>query len=74
MNELTDLVARASEGPPQAGLAAVAQLRELVDRWEEDHVRSARREGWAWAEIARVLGRHRQAVHREYARRLSGET
>ena len=25
--------------------------------------------GWNWAEIAKRLGRHRQAVHREYARR-----
>ena len=62
-----ELVTQAAAGPPDKGLAAVAKLRKLVDEWEAAQVRKAREAGWSWAEIARVLDRHRQAVHREYA-------
>ena len=62
-----ELVAQAASGPPERGLAAVAELRKLVDRWEADQVRRARDGGWSWADIAKALQRHRQAVHREYA-------
>lgn len=64
------LVTCALEGPPDMGLAAVARLRSLVDDWERSQVERARALGWNWAEIARILGRHRQAVHREYAKVL----
>jgi hypothetical protein len=61
---------QAAAGPdPDEGLAAVARLRPLLDRWEEAQVARAREAGWNWAEIAKRLGRHRQAVHREFARR-----
>lgn len=52
---------------PHAGLAAVRELRRLLAIWEREHVDRARHDGWGWAEIARVLGRHRQSVHRQYA-------
>lgn len=52
---------------PAGGLAAVRHLRLQLERFERAHVATARRHGWSWAEIARVLGRHRQAVHRQYA-------
>jgi len=61
------LVQQAVASDPELGLGAVRVLRGLVDRWEETQVRNARQRGWNWAEIAKVLGRHRQAVHREYA-------
>jgi hypothetical protein len=63
------LVQQATNGAPEAGLRAVASLRALIDQWEESQVMRARQLGWNWAEIAKVLGRHRQAVHREYSRR-----
>ena len=47
------------------------QLRALVDEWEEVQVRSARERGFRWSEIGRLLGRHRQAVHREFARKVA---
>jgi hypothetical protein len=63
------LVRSALAEDPAAGLEAVARLRPLLDAWEEQQVARARGAGWNWAEIAKKLGRHRQAVHREYARR-----
>ncbi len=61
---------QASSGSPEEGLPAVKQLRALVDQWEEAQVRAARERGFRWAEIGRLLGRHRQAVHREFAKKL----
>lgn len=69
------LVRAAMGGDPALGLEAVARLRPLVDALEDFQVARARDAGWNWAEIAKKLGRHRQAVHREYAARsraLSG--
>ena len=63
----TELVLLAAGGNPDKGLPAVAELRRLVDEWERAQVDRARDAGWNWAEIARLLGRHRQSVHREYA-------
>ena len=56
----------ACAGPPAEGLAAVRRLRDLLDSWERAQVAAARGEGWNWSEIARVLGRSRQAVHAKY--------
>ncbi|HZT65614.1 MAG TPA: hypothetical protein VFA11_07475 [Acidimicrobiales bacterium] len=63
------LVRAAAGDGPDRGLEAVKHLRKLVDDWEEEQVRRARLAGWSWADIAARLGRHRQAVHREYASR-----
>lgn len=69
LEEALELLRGALGDDPTPGLEAVARLRPLLDAWEEEQVYRARDEGWNWAEIAKQLGRHRQAVHREYARR-----
>ena len=73
LEEATDLVRAALGSDPEIGLTAIAQLRPLLDKWEDHQVDLARDMGWNWAEIAKSLGRHRQAVHREYARRNRDE-
>jgi hypothetical protein len=73
LEEVLELVRAALADDPGAGLAAIAKLRPLVDDWEDRQVGQARTVGWNWAEIAKRLGRHRQAVHREYARRNRDE-
>jgi hypothetical protein len=63
MAELT----KAVEGrDPEVGLAAVASLRTLVDELEALHVANARRRGWSWQAIAKVLGVTRQSVHKKH--------
>ena len=69
LREPVELVRAALDSDPGAGLEAVARLRHMIDAWEDRQVEQARGMGWNWAEIAKRLGRHRQAVHREYARR-----
>lgn len=65
----TSLAASASSADPQTGLAAVASLRILLEQLEELQVDNARRHGWSWQDIARVLGVSRQAVHKKHGRR-----
>jgi DNA-directed RNA polymerase specialized sigma24 family protein len=67
--ELADVARAAATGGPHEGLAAVRWLLRQLPEWERAHVEAARAEGWSWGEIARVLGRARQPVHRRYARR-----
>ena len=66
-----ELVRAATGSEAGAALEAIRQLRPLLDTWEREQVERARQAGWNWAEIAKRLGRHRQAVHREYATRRS---
>ncbi|WP_069886173.1 helix-turn-helix domain-containing protein [Streptomyces luteocolor] len=68
MTEATDLAERAGDRDPRIGLRAVTALRKLVERLEAVQVRSARRQGWSWQEIAAELGVSRQAVHKKYGR------
>jgi hypothetical protein len=63
------LAGAASSGDPQVGLAAVASLRILLEQLEQLQVDNARRHGWSWQDIARVLGVSRQAVHKKHGRR-----
>ena len=63
------LVRQATGSDAGTALEAIRQLRPLLDEWEAQQVERARGQGWNWAEIAKRLGRHRQAVHREYATR-----
>lgn len=72
MADPTELVGAAMGADAGQGLDAIRQLRPLLDVWERDQVLRARDAGWNWAEIAKRLGRHRQAVHREYANRRDG--
>lgn len=67
MTEAITLAAAAGDRDPRTGLRAVAALRKLVDELERAHVRTARAEGWAWAEIARALGVTRQAAYKKHA-------
>jgi hypothetical protein len=63
MAELTKAV---ESRDPEVGLAAVASLRTLVDELEALHVANARRRGWSWQAIAKVLGVTRQSVHKKH--------
>jgi hypothetical protein len=56
----------AAEAIPDLGLPAVRRLRGALDGWERGQVLAARSRGWHWSEIARVLGRSRQAVQQRY--------
>lgn len=60
------LAAAAGDRDPRTGLHAVAALRKLVDQLERAQVRSARADGWSWAEIARELGVTRQAAFKKH--------
>jgi DNA-binding NarL/FixJ family response regulator len=64
-----DLAGDVDSTDPQVGLAAVASLRNLVERLEELHVANARECGWSWQEIGAALGVSKQAVHRKHGRR-----
>jgi len=70
-NEVT--LAEAASGPdPAAGLRAARALRELAERLEALQVQNARERGWSWQDIAVFLGISKQAVHKKYARVLTG--
>jgi DNA invertase Pin-like site-specific DNA recombinase len=60
------LAAAAGDRDPRTGLRAVAGLRKLLDQLERAQVRSARTQGWSWAEIARELGVTRQAAFKKH--------
>jgi biotin operon repressor len=55
---------------PADALAAVAALRRLADRLEDNAVEAAMRADWSWPQVAEALGVSRQAVHKKHARRL----
>jgi len=59
-----------AEPTPDDALAAVAALRRLADRVEDDAVERALADGWTWLRIAEALGVTKQAVHKKHARRL----
>jgi DNA invertase Pin-like site-specific DNA recombinase len=65
-NEAVALAAAAGDWDPRTGLSAVAALRKLTDQMERAQVRSARAQGWSWAEIARELGVTRQAAFKKH--------
>jgi DNA invertase Pin-like site-specific DNA recombinase len=65
-NEAITLAGAAGDRDPRTGLRAVAALRKLVDQMERAQVRSARAQGWSWAEIAKELGVTRQAAFKKH--------
>jgi Clp amino terminal domain, pathogenicity island component len=68
---LEDLVARATRWQdPGAGMAAVVEMRRLLDQLESAHVANAVRAGWSWQRIADRLGVTRQAAHHRHAARV----
>jgi hypothetical protein len=64
-----DLAGAVDSTDPEVGLAAVAALRDLVERLEDLHVANARERGWSWQDIGGALGVSKQAVHRKHGRR-----
>lgn len=60
------LASAAGDRDPRTGLRAVAALRKLVDQLERAQVRSARAQGWSWAEVAKELGVSRQAAFKKH--------
>ena len=69
VRDASKLAERAASADPAVGLRAVAALRVVVERLEALHVRSARRHGWSWQEIADELGVSKQAAHKKHAGR-----
>lgn len=65
---VSDLEQAARLTDPDAGLRAVARLRQLAEQLEAEQVAHARRAGWSWQEIASRLGVTKQTVHRKYRR------
>jgi hypothetical protein len=53
---------------PRLALIALRQLLDEDVPWlERSAIRTARREGYEWARIGRLLGRTRQAIRQRYA-------
>ena len=71
-SEVTKVAAATSSQDPEAGLAAVAALRGLVEVLEALQVENARAKGWSWQQIAARLGVTQQAVHHKDASRRFG--
>ena len=70
MAQATQVAEAASSRDPSIGLAAVAELRTLLESLEELQVRNARDQGWSWQDIASVLGVSKQAVHKKHGRAM----
>lgn len=70
MTDAKDLAESAASADPRTGLRAALALRRLADSLERLQVANARRQGWAWQEIADALEVSRQAVHKKYAKEL----
>lgn len=66
MTDAIDLATAAGDKDPGKGLRAVAALRKLVDQLERAQVKSARAQGWSWAEVAQGLGVTRQAAYKKH--------
>jgi DNA invertase Pin-like site-specific DNA recombinase len=66
MSEAITLASAAGDRDPRTGLRAVAALRKLVEQLERAQVRSARAQGWSWAEVAKELGVSRQAAFKKH--------
>lgn len=56
------------EGVPIARLAAIARAKADLARAESAAVRHARHHGMTWAEIGRVLGVSKQALHKRFGK------
>ncbi|MCE1180467.1 hypothetical protein ACQP1U_01585 [Actinomycetota bacterium] len=55
-------------GTPIERLARVATAKSEIARAEAAEVRRARLAGMSWAEIGRVLGVSKQALHKKYGK------
>jgi Clp amino terminal domain, pathogenicity island component len=64
------LVRQATQlGDPEAGLAAIVELRQRLETLEAAHVDEAVQAGWSWRRVALALGVTRQSAHARHARR-----
>jgi DNA-directed RNA polymerase specialized sigma24 family protein len=61
-----DLARAAHHDLPDQALPAIRELRTKLPEWEARAVATARDRGWTWAQIARMLGVTRQALHARY--------
>jgi hypothetical protein len=55
---------------PQRGLAAITELRRLLEELEARHVAKAIREGLSWSRVAEHLEVSKQAAHKKHAKGL----
>ena len=69
MNSTLETAVGAAGEDPDVGLRAVAALRDLSERLEILQVDNARKLGWSWPDIAKLLDVTRQTVHRKHGRR-----
>ena len=65
-DEMVELIGRLGDGP-DAGMAAVALLKDLLDEERLVQVGEARRAGWSWADVGDAFGVTPQAVHSRFA-------
>ncbi len=56
---------------PQRGLAAITELRRLLEELESRHVANAIREGLSWSRVAEHLAVSKQAAHKKHAKGLA---
>jgi len=56
-------------GDTEAGLAAIAELRQRLQTLEAAHVDGAIQAGWSWQRVAQALGVTKQSAHARHARR-----
>jgi hypothetical protein len=67
LDDLDDLVREArGDRDPENALAALGVLQHWLAKREEGLVHEARDKGASWGDIARLLGRSRQAVWERY--------
>jgi ATP-dependent Clp protease ATP-binding subunit ClpA len=55
---------------PEAGLQAIATMRQELEALERHHVAMAVADGWSWSQVALALGVSKQAAHKKHARAI----
>jgi hypothetical protein len=55
---------------PERGLAAITELRRLLEELEARHVTNAIRDGLSWSRVAEHLAVSKQAAHKRHAKSL----
>ena len=69
--DLKNLDMDLSSDDPAIGLRASLALHRLAERFEANHVASAREKGLSWQQIGDALGITRQSVHTKYNKESS---
>ena len=68
---LVQMIDRALGDDPRVALIAARQLEEEAEWVTRRAVALARRDGWNWARIGRLLGMTRQGVRKRFPRYIS---